>query len=341
MTRVFCNPAGQRDNPGDSVLRRPYLAALREGGDLHVLVGDDADYASGLGITGVDTVYTSRTRWLVGAGAAAVRGRLAFAANAGEYVGSPREWLRSAWQPLLAIAARVSGGTVVLGGASVRPGTNANWTHLRLISRLAGFVSWRDGDSRDRIGQGELQPDWAFVYGGDLHDSDRSTIAVVMRGDRPAPAREWFDAVRALARERQATIAVLVQVRRDRERAHELAEALDATVVAWPSDADHRTHEASVREFYRTCSHVVSDRIHALIIGATEGAAPLAFSTTSPTKIDRTFAGVLSRRLTFVTDDFGPGRIPAQDDVLRDVSAAAETVTAAADRLTAAIRGTG
>ena len=55
MTRVFCNPAGQRDNLGDSVLRRPYLAALREGGDLHVLVGDDADYASGLGITGVDT----------------------------------------------------------------------------------------------------------------------------------------------------------------------------------------------------------------------------------------------------------------------------------------------
>lgn len=341
MTRVFCNPAGQRDNLGDSVLRRPYLAALRDAGELHVLVGSDADYASGLGIAEGDTVYASRARWLAGAGAAAVRGKLTFAANAGEYVGSPREWVRSLWQPLLAVAARVSGGSVVLGGASVRPGTQAGWTHLRLISRLAGFVTWRDRDSRERIGHGEVQPDWAFVCGGGQHDSERSSIAVVMRGDRPAPPAQWFDAVVALAREREATIVVLVQVRRDLERAHELAEGLGATVLPWPDEADHRRHEESVRQFYRTCSHVISDRIHALIIGATEGAIPLAFSTTNPTKIDRTFASVSAHRLTYVPEDLQSGRLSAQDDILQDVSAAAKGVETAAGRLTATIRGAG
>ena len=341
MTRVFCNPAGQRDNLGDSVLRRPYLAALRNAGDLHVLVGSDADYASGLGIAEGDTVYVSRVRWLAGAGAAAVRGKLTFAANAGEYVGSPREWCRSLWQPMLAVAARVSGGSVVLGGASLRPGTRAAWTHLRLISRLAGFVTWRDRDSRDQIGHGDVQPDWAFVYGGEHQETERWTIAVVMRGDRPAPQADWFDAVTALARERQARIVVLVQVRRDLERAQDLAEALDATVLPWPAEANHRDHEESVRQFYRTCSHVISDRIHALIIGATEGAVPLAFSTTNPTKIDRTFASVSTRRLTYVPQGLASGRLGAQDDVVRDVSAAAEVVETAAARLTAAIAGAG
>ena len=278
MRKVFVNPAGQRDNLGDSVLRRPYLQSLRPLGELHVLVGSDADYASGLGLLPSDHTYASRRKWLLSALRAAFAGRLCFAANAGEVVGSFSEATRSAWQPFLALAARARKGQVVLAGVSVRPGTSARLTHLGILARLARVATWRDEATRDEVGIGVVQPDWAFAIDRSAtieRTVPRTMLAIAMRGDRPFPADAWFDTVRSLAKRLDLEITVVEQVRRDALRASELAERLGARVIVWPSDVDHRGQEAVVREHYRGCRAVISDRIHALIIGVTEGAVPI------------------------------------------------------------------
>jgi hypothetical protein len=110
-----------------------------------------------------------------------------------------------------------------------------------------------------------------------------------MRGDRVAPSDAWIKQVQRLADEQAARVVVVVQVRRDRERARELAAALDALLVDWEPDTSHRDQEAIVRAAYRRCSAVVSDRIHALIIGWTEGATPLGSAPAGSLKIARTF----------------------------------------------------
>ena len=61
--RVFVDVRGQTENLGDSVLRRAWLDALRPIGELNALVGDDPEYASGLGLTGSDRVFTQWRPW--------------------------------------------------------------------------------------------------------------------------------------------------------------------------------------------------------------------------------------------------------------------------------------
>lgn len=292
MRAVFVNPTGQLDNIGDSVLRRVYLEALRTKGVLHVLTTRDEAYNSGLGLGPSDVVYESRASWLANAVLHAVRRRLTFAVNAGEFVGRPSDKLRSTWQVFLAAIARASGGEVVLAGVSVRPGTSPSSTHLRQLARLSTFVSWRDAATLDAFGVGEVQPDWAFRLGGECGEGDRRFLAVALRGDRPLPSSDWARSVREFALERGVEIRVAVQVRRDSDAAREIATLLGAEVVEWPSDVDHAGQEKTIRELYRKSRFIVSDRIHALIIALTEGVLPVGVARADSTKIVRTFEQV-------------------------------------------------
>lgn len=294
MRKVFINPAGQRDNLGDSVLRRPYLDALRKVGPLHVLTGRDEAYVSGLGLHAEDHTYKSRVRWLMAAATAGICARLSFAANAGEYVGTRTEQLKSIWQPVLAAAARITGGQVFLAGASIRPGTDITRTHLPLIARLASVATWRDEASKSAAGRGSVQPDWAFATGPAANDvgAERRRLAVVMRGDRPFPTEPWFASVHEFALKHGLEIWVAVQVHRDTNRALRISQRMNAHYFDWPVSHSHSVHEESLRSFYRTCAFVLSDRIHALIIGATEGAKPVDFTVTGSEKISRTFCHV-------------------------------------------------
>lgn len=295
---VFVNPAGQRDNLGDSVLRRPYLDVLRKVGRLHVLVGNDLNYASGLGLLPDDELYSSKAQWLMNAFAAAGCRRLVFAANAGEYVGGLAEMLRSIWQPALASIACVSGGKVILAGASIRPGTNVVFSQLRVLSHLAiENGTWRDAETRRLVGRGLVQPDWAFRAGGQQTLRRRSRLTVVARGDRPLPPPEWFQSLKYAAATQKLELSVLVQVIRDRERGRVLADRLSCRLVDWSPEVTHSAHEAVVRQEYAESIAVVSDRIHALIIGATEGASPIPFSTMDFAKIERTLSFVFSHKL--------------------------------------------
>jgi beta-1,4-mannosyltransferase len=97
-----------------------------------------------------------------------------------------------------------------------------------------------------------------------------------------------MDAVEGCAARLDAEIVVVTQVARDVERCQELAERWGARHVAWVSD-DHLQQELAVRAVYRRALAVISDRLHVLILGATEGAVPLGWCEHATTKIDRHF----------------------------------------------------
>lgn len=301
MRRIFINPAGQRDNLGDSVLRRPYLDALRARGTLHVLAGRDDDYSSGLGIGRDDVIYRSPVAWLGSAFLHAVGRRLTFAVNAGEVVGTRAEKRRSIWQPILAALARFSGGEVIIAGVSVRPGTKTVETHLSYMSRMAALVTWRDAATMEESGRGVVQPDWAFHLGGTGSGGPRDRFVVCLRGDRPAPTEEVVRSIRDYARLNELELWVVVQVRRDADAARTLAGRLGASVFEWPSHINHADHERALRDFYKGSRIVASDRIHALIIATTEGAVPIGITTSDPAKLSRTFSHVMP--LAIINED--------------------------------------
>jgi hypothetical protein len=294
MSRIFVNPAGQRDNLGDSVLRRPYLEALRDAGELHVLVGSDLDYASALGLTDSDVIYRSRLGWVRKAAMNLTIGRGVFAVNAGEVIGSTEQYRQAWWQGLLATLARWRHRPVVVSGVSIRPGTPLRLTRLAGIVSNASMVTWRDEHSRSAAGIGRVAPDWAFSTGGSKRATDvnRKRLAIALRGDRPEPPAEWYANVRELARTHNSELVVVVQVRRDRARARAVAARLNASLVDWQPQDDHAAQEVRVRELYRGCVGVISDRIHALILGVTEGAVALGTETVPGDKLRRTFAAV-------------------------------------------------
>lgn len=92
-------------------------------------------------------------------------------------------------------------------------------------------------------------------------------------------------------------------MRRDGQRAAELAAGLGADLLDWPATESLRSREARLRHYYRDSLAVISDRAHALIIGMTEGAVPIGVTTSSPEKIRRLF-GVVST-LPIAPDEAG------------------------------------
>ncbi|MDN3310448.1 polysaccharide pyruvyl transferase family protein [Microbacterium oryzae] len=298
--RVYVNAGGQRDNIGDSLLRRAYLDALRAAGELHAYAGPDRGYSSGLGMRPEDVEYASPRKWLVQAALSTLmRPGTAVAFNTGEVVGTREEYQKGRWQPGLARLAKFFRRRLVLTGVSVRPGSSPELTSLRTLSSVSDVVTWRDEWSRDQFGRGEVQPDWAFSLGSSpdqwLAEDERKTLAVAMRGDRPLPEDGWFEAVRAIADQRGLSITVAVQVLRDADRAAELAERLGADVLGWEPSVSHAEQERRIRALYGSSVGVISDRIHALIVGYTEGAVPLGFSTDSPEKVVRSLEPTTTR----------------------------------------------
>ncbi|WJL94753.1 hypothetical protein QSU92_12345 [Microbacterium sp. ET2] len=236
--------------------------------------------------------YASRLSWLRSFCGLVLRRRVVFGVNSGEFVGHRQDKLRSTWQIWLARAVTLTGGSVVVAGVSIRPGTSVGATYLPQLAKHASIVSWRDGATLSEVGLGSVQPDWAFRFGGNTQEAERGYLAVSLRGDRPAVSDAWIDCIKAFARSEDLLLRVVVQVRRDSAAAISLSRRLEAELLDWPAERPHGEHERVVREFYRSCRVIVSDRIHALIIALTEGVIPVGVVTQDVEKVRRTFEHV-------------------------------------------------
>lgn len=297
---VMASAVGQYDNVGDTVLRRGYLTHLRTLGRLTVYVGDKTDdYISGLGLLPDDEAVRDPRAWRRRVSRQLLSGRGVYAFDTGETeVRRPfaLRYLRLA--PLLLVH-RLRGGTAVLTGVGVRE--SHRWRlPISAVLRLCRVVSWRDEPSRRMMGIGSVTPDWAFALGADaetLRDAEapRPFLAISVRQGLSHAARErpddtWVKKVRDIADALALEPVVVAQIERDGELARDLAARLDCDAVAWLDD-DHARQEDRLRATYRASALVLSDRLHAVVIAATEGAVPVALSSGPMDKTSRTLAG--------------------------------------------------
>ncbi|PWD51939.1 hypothetical protein C8046_16085 [Serinibacter arcticus] len=296
---VWVSVPGQVDNVGDTVLRRGLLEALRPLGTLHVFVGDHDDaYCTGLRLRPEDVVHRSVPAWRRDVARAVLSGRATYAYNAGEMIVDRRYVASYArFAPLLA-AGRLRGGRAVHTGFGIRA-SNPRWNWaLRAALAPVDVVTWRDPVSAETIRRGRVTPDWAFREGASTAELEgfaaqtrRPALGIALRYDRPAPTPAWVRAVGEHAEAAGYEVVVLAQIARDSPRAQELADALDGVAVTWDGP-EHLPQEERLREAYRRCDVVISDRLHALVIAATEGALPLALADAPGDKTVRTLAAV-------------------------------------------------
>lgn len=348
---VFVSAVGQHDNIGDTVLRRAYLDVVRPLGRLHVFVGDKPDgYVRGLDLQPTDVVHRAPASWRAAVRQGLLSGSF-YGFDSGETeVRRPyaRRYARLA--PLLAVN-RARGGVAVQVGTGVR--ASQPWrVPIAAVLRLLDVVSWRDQYSRDLMGVGTVAPDWAFALGPDAGTlragTDRPLLAVSVRqgtGDvlREPPDAAWAGRVRELADGLGLTPVVVTQVGRDGPLGDRIAADLGAEHVGWHDD-DHAAQEARLRDVYRRCSHVLSDRLHVVVVAATEGAVPVGLTAPAtpggaPDKVERTLhaAGItgtcLPRDLRDVDSAVATLAGTRRDDVVDAVLAARTRLDALADRI--------
>jgi len=285
---VFVHPSGQDDNLGDSALRAASLGALQGAGvRLHVFLEEQSsDYVSGLPLSARDALYSNRPSWLR---ASEDVEKPIYVVNAGEINPRGGRAYPNA-KRVREMSGIVKGGGVILAtGLGLKNPAQAASVSFSPLLREAAVMSWRDSVSRDAAGFGEVAPDWAFALGSSPSRwrpyGERRLIAVTLRFDRPWPGADWIDAVKDFAYQRVAEVVTVAQVSRDAPRAVQLARALGGRYLVAPSTR-HTDLESHVRSVYARALAVISDRAHALIMGATEGAYPLG-TASDPQKIKR------------------------------------------------------
>ncbi|WP_336645762.1 hypothetical protein [Microbacterium sp. USHLN186] len=307
MHDVFIHPSGQDDNLGDSALRAGLLRAVgRNTYRFHVhLEGQTSDYLAGIPLSGSDVVYETQREW---ATALSETARPIYLLNAGEVNPRPGHSFPGAGRIREMRRTRDRDGVVIAAGIGLKTPSTADSVDFDRTLRETDVMSWRDDVSRDAAGFGDSAPDWAFHLGSQpsawAPPDERTLLAVTLRFDRPWPGDPWLTAVRDVASRTGTRVATVAQVARDAPRAVQLADALGGEYLVAASTR-HDDLDSHVRSVYSRSLAVVSDRAHALIMGATEGAYPLG-SATDPNKIRRLLdiAGVGS--LTGDHANFGP-----------------------------------
>lgn len=330
MTRTvhsFVVVTGQRDNVGDSLLRRPLVSLARELGQCHVLVGKDATgYSVNVGLTNGDVVYADRRRWLKALVASALSTRTHLILNAGEMTINRKYALdRIVLFPVIALL-KLRRGLVVQTGVGIRNPRARVPRLIRMIVGSADIVTWRDGDSREAARHGAVQPDWAFAEGSSAAEIKRrystprtSRLALSLRGDRQAPSKIWIDTLKTALQAHSVRPVVVCQVRRDEDRSRWLADQLDADYVPWGPLADHRQQEEIARGVYADCDWVISDRLHVLIAAATEGAVVVPFAPDSGAKLKRTLGAAGMTYLEVDALDLSDDALDRERDALLSV----------------------
>ncbi|MGX1701062.1 polysaccharide pyruvyl transferase family protein [Microbacterium sp. NPDC055357] len=289
---VFAWITGERTNLGDSLLRRPYIAALRRIGPTRLWVNrSERDFLSGLGLDGSEVCFASFPRWYGGLLASALRRRTILVLNAGEFrVHASRVALLIVLL-LASVLVRIRGGSTVWIGVSVPPTPHRILgAPVRWAARYLDYLQWRDDVSRSTGGPRQVGPDWAFATGTPTPhwpSTDRTRCAFVLRGDRAEPSAAWITWAKGFCGDHGLQPIAVVQVRQDELHARRLAAALGGEVFAWPPESSHAQHEDQLRALYRTCRVVIGDRLHGVVVGATEGAVPLGWVESSSGKIGR------------------------------------------------------
>ncbi|MGA4689316.1 hypothetical protein ACPCXD_03500 [Rhodococcus sp. AB351] len=291
---IFYWCSGQEDNIGDVILRRRMLRSLQSADECRVYVGRASpNFIRALGLQDRDVVYSNFLAFVLIAMLNCLRKDWKFAFNPGEIKCNRRQSLMHAALIPMMLISNTRGRRCIRIGVGIHEYSSRWEVFVKATVRLAGVNVWRDAESRARFDSGTVAPDWAFDEHGlsspDATGEDpRGMLGVSLRSDGSAATETWLTAVRTLAQMSGLEPVVLVQVQRDSERSHEMAARLGCEVLDW-TDANHSEQEARLREAYRTCAGVISDRLHVLVMAMTEGAVPLGLMEHVDNKVHKHF----------------------------------------------------
>jgi len=347
--RVFVRGTGQEDNIGDVVLRRALFDRLRQAGELHIYLADaSTDFIASLELGPRDEVYRDMRTWKIALLRSLVRRSTWFVDKPGEVLLTSDIYKgQRSLLPLL-IAVRLRGGRVLRLGVGQRSPNPDMTPSFRRLYRISNAVLWRDSQSASDFGIGNVMPDWGFEAPRALPvETKRDLLVVSYRGDRPELSQTTLDRIRAFAVEHALEIVAVTQVQRDGDRSDELARALGGVAEPWPLDKSHAEQERDLRNIYRRTAMVLSDRLHVLIVAATEGAVPVNLVEVPDIKVARHFDVIGYRSITVAASGDGAGRdqqdvsvaLSAQMERADEIKTAMETAARRIEELSAAVLG--
>lgn len=335
---------GQDDNIGDVVLRRRLLRTLQSSGRSRVLLGTASDgFLRAMQLSADDQPYTSRRRWMLDLYKDVLKGTAVLVFNPGEVVvGGKSAMTHSLLLPAQLLLWRRRSS--FRAGVSVRGRHRFLELPFRLSVRLTTRNCWRDTATSERY-PGQGAPDWAFDEPLRLPTSQRDTFAITYRGDRPHTP-EFAEALRDCARILGLQPVVFTQVRRDNEKSRQLAEELECEIVPWDDSTPHDQQELRVRQLMSRSAVVASDRIHALIMGLTQGASPLGVMQHIDSKVAPHFTQAGIRNVSFDCSNMTSGETVERSvsiarqrpEILRQAAEASSSVRSLAQSLLMDIR---
>lgn len=296
---VYVAVGGQRDNIGDTALRRAFLDVLRTAGTLHITTGNAPEsYIAGLRLHSADVVYEDRKSWRRASIRSIFRERTVWAFHTGELTMTPQ--IVKSYMSLapMIVALRLSGGVGIHCGLGLRTATSSSIKE-KFNARAVGtallpcnIVTWRDAPSCERAGHGVVAPDWAFSRQNSHAGGARARdlLSVSIRHDRPGPSDEYIKAVRQFADAEDLKIVMISQTERDLGPARIYADRFGAQVLEWQS-SNLSVAEDEVRSTYRRTRLAISNRLHGLVMAGIEGAIPVGLTMGDSEKLDRTLRG--------------------------------------------------
>lgn len=205
----------------------------------------------------------------------------------------------------LLTAASLIGNPVMVLGRAVRGDSRASLLAERVMARISSIYLARDPFTADLVGvPARLAPDLGFAPtatepAATPTPEARGTVAISLRFDRDPQ----LDRVAQLVREwREAGLdpVFVTQVREDGPNHVRMAEALDVRCIDWPENRTHQEQETAVTHEYSRCVAVVSDRLHALIVGARCGALPVIADSAGESKLHASLDFILDAQAVWL-----------------------------------------
>lgn len=277
--KTFTSIAAQPDNLGDIEIRRTLLNwVIGDGGELVVFTGAmPQEYVEAFELPdSVELVSSSAQfeRRLIGA-ALTRRANIAFAPGPQVLAPSLRATAKSFANLLNIAAVRVTGGGAIAVGRSFRGSGKLTALVERANVRMLNIYVARDEVSAGVLGRPlRHAPDLAFASTNDTQPSASGTHVVLsFRSDRPIDLPGLKRLVERLSTEGLRPI-VVTQVRRDDSQHAKLASELGIEFLSWTTQSYSEQFEA-VNRIYSESVAVISNRLHALILGIQANALPV------------------------------------------------------------------
>ncbi|WP_455835206.1 polysaccharide pyruvyl transferase family protein [Pseudarthrobacter siccitolerans] len=297
MRVVFGSIAAQADNLGDIAIRSVVVHSFVDAGwSATIYVGGmPQSYIEAFGFSSQVKLVSNRWhyQWLLSKAVFLRRADFLFAPGPAVLRDSPKAILKSAGLLGVSYAICLTGGRVYSLGRAIRgTGKVARWLEVRR-KNLSKAYSVRDDSSAAFLqAPCAFVPDLAFARPviSDIANA-RPYVSISFRSDRPVHPEMLGNFVRQV-REHRLEPLFVTQVQRDDEHHKNLAEYFGAEAVLW----EHNTHAeqmSRVVDAYEKSHALLSNRLHGIIFGVSQGAFPVEWSDGKISKIRTTLESVL------------------------------------------------